>query len=126
MPAMNVAAKIPPYLRFDQATRRLALSPHEQAFVQNPYEAYGFLHAHSPTFFWEDFGFWCLGGFDDVNRTLRDRRLGRQKPQGAPDSMGNLGGREHLRDFDALDTTSMIEIEPPVHTRLRMLVNRAF
>jgi unspecific monooxygenase len=123
---MNVAADILRYLDFDPATRRLRLDPHEPRFVQDPYEAYAFLHAQGSVFFWENYGFWCLGGFDDVNRTLRDRRFGRQKPAGAPDTIGLTSSRDHLADFDALDAASMIELEPPVHTRLRTLVNRAF
>jgi cytochrome P450 len=115
-----------PYLDFDPASRRVRLDPHEPAFVQDPYAAYRFLHAHAPTFFWEEYGFWCLGGFDDVNRTLRDRRLGRQKPAGAADSQGRSGERLHLADFDGVEANSLLELEPPVHTRLRTLVNRAF
>jgi unspecific monooxygenase len=123
---MNIAVPALPYLDFDGRTKRVRLSPHEPAFVQNPYEAYSFLHAHAPTFFWEDYGFWCLGGFEAVSHTLRDRRLGRQGPAGAADDQGSRGDRSHLTDFDALDATSMIELEPPIHTRLRTLVNRAF
>ncbi|MFA6157211.1 cytochrome P450 [Mesorhizobium sp.] len=115
-----------PYLAFDPATRRLRLDPHEPAFFQNPSEAYGFLHRASNAFFWEDFGFWCLGGFDDVNRLLRDRRFGRQNPAGIPDTRGIGEGRTHLAAFDAIEANSMLELEPPVHTRLRTLVNRAF
>src|SRR5262245_12460223 len=115
-----------PYLTFDPATRRMRLDPHAPAFVQDPYAAYRFLHEQGSTFFWEDYGIWCLGGYDDVNRTLRDRRLGRQKPAGAADSIGNPGERAHLGDFDAVEANSLLELEPPVHTRLRTLVNRAF
>jgi cytochrome P450 len=115
-----------PHLEYDPATRRLRLDPHEPAFVQNPYAAYRFLHEHGSTFFWEEYGIWCLGGYDDVNRALRDRRLGRQKPPGAADSIGNPGERTHLSDFDAVEANSLLELEPPVHTRLRTLVNRAF
>ena len=123
---MSQTSVQPDYLSFESATRRLRLDPHEPRFVQNPYEAYAWLHSVSPSFFWEDYGFWCFGAYDDVNRLLRDRRLGRQKPEGAPDSQGNLGGREHLTAFDAIEANSMLELEPPVHTRLRTLVNRAF
>ncbi len=123
---MSHASDLPSYLDFDANSRRVRLAPHASAFVQDPYQAYSALHAPSPVFFWEDFGFWCLGGFEDVNRVLRDRRLGRQKPEGAPDSQGNKGARDHLTNFDVLDATSMIELEPPIHTRLRTLVNRAF
>src|SRR5262245_6760931 len=115
-----------PYLVFDPATRRLRLDPHEPAFVQDPYAAYRFLHAQASTFFWEEYGFWCLGGYEDVNRTLRDRRLGRQRPPGADDDQGVTGERSHLGDFDGVEANSLLELEPPVHTRLRTLVNRAF
>ncbi|MER8580001.1 cytochrome P450 [Mesorhizobium sp. M1423] len=116
----------PPYLAFDPATRRLRLDPHEPAFFQDPYEAYAFLHGASNAFFWEEFGFWCFGGFDDVNRLLRDRRFGRQNPAGIPDSRGIGQDRTHLSAFDGIEANSMLELEPPVHTRLRTLVNRAF
>lgn len=116
----------PPYLAFDPATRSLRLDPHEPAFFHNPYEAYTFLHGASNAFFWEEFGFWCFGGFDDVNRLLRDRRFGRQNPAGIPDSRGIGQDRTHLSAFDGVEANSMLELEPPVHTRLRTLVNRAF
>ncbi|MER8426125.1 cytochrome P450 [Mesorhizobium sp. M1403] len=116
----------PPYLAFDPATRRLRLDPHEPAFFQDPYEAYAYLHGASNAIFWEEFGFWCFGGFDDVNRLLRDRRFGRQNPAGIPDSRGIGQDRTHLSAFDGIEANSMLELEPPVHTRLRTLVNRAF
>ena len=120
---MTLAA--PACLDFDPSTRRLRLDPHDDRFVQDPYEAYTFLHAVAPTFFWEDYGMWCFGGYDAVNRLLRDRRLGRERPGGYLSIAAN-GGREHLSSFDAIEANSMLELEPPVHTRLRTLVNRAF
>ncbi|MCO5066073.1 MAG: cytochrome P450 [Rhizobiaceae bacterium] len=116
----------PPYLHFEASTRRLRLDPHEPRFVQNPYEAYAWLHERSPAFFWEDYGMWCFGGYEQVNRLLRDRSLGRQNPLGIPGSASVAKGREHLAAFDAVEAHSMLELEPPVHTRLRTLVNRAF
>lgn len=116
----------PSYLQFDSQARRIRLDPHEPAFVQNPYEAYAFFHAHCPVFFWEDYGIWCLAAFDDVNRTFRDRRFGRERPGGYMESVRTRGDRAHLADFDRVEAGSMLELEPPVHTRLRTLVNRAF
>ncbi|WP_192364779.1 cytochrome P450 [Mesorhizobium mediterraneum] len=114
------------YLAFDSSTRHVRLDPHEPAFFQNPYEAYAFMHGASNVFFWEEFGFWCFGGFDDVSRLLRDRRFGRQNPAGIPDRSGVGQDRTHLSAFDGIEANSMLELEPPVHTRLRTLVNRAF
>lgn len=110
-----------PYLAFDAERRSVRLDPHAPGFAQDPYPAYAFLHAHAPVFFWEDYGLWCLAGFDDVSRALRDRRLGRERPKD-----GDAEDRAHLADFDAVERWSLLELEPPLHTRLRALVNRAF
>ncbi|HWK64893.1 MAG TPA: cytochrome P450 [Rhizobiaceae bacterium] len=115
-----------PYVSFDPASQRVRLDPHEPRFVQNPYEAYAWLHETSPTFFWEDYGFWCFGRYEDVSRVLRDRRCGRAKPPGSADDQRYTGDRSHLVHFDGIEANSMLELEPPAHTRLRTLVNRAF
>jgi unspecific monooxygenase len=107
------------------ADRRLRLDPHEPRFVQDPYAAYAALHAAGGAFFWEDYGFWCVGRFDAVNRLLRDRSLGRERPGGYM-SVAAGGCRAHLSAFDRVEASSLLELEPPAHTRLRGLVNRAF
>ena len=113
----------PDYLHFDPATRHVRIDPHQPDFVQNPYAAYAWLHHNARVFFWEDYGFWCFAGYDDINKLFRDRRFGREEPGGY---RANAINREHLKDFDGVERHSMLEIEPPVHTRLRTLVNRAF
>lgn len=123
---MNASTPPPACLSFNASTRRLRLDPRDKRFYQNPYEAYAWLHGRGSTFFWEEFGHWCFGGYEDVNRLLRDRRFGRQNPAGIPDSRGVGADRSHLKSFDAIEANSMLELEPPVHTRLRTLVNRAF
>lgn len=123
---MTKLPEFPAGLRFDVRTRRVRLDPHEPSFVQDPYAAYAFFHARARAFFWEDFGFWCFSGHDDVNRLLRDRRLGRERPGGYRNFPEGAQARRHLQAFDAVETHSMLELEPPVHTRLRTLVNRAF
>ncbi len=115
----------PDYLSFDALSRRVSIDPHDPAFFQNPYPAYAFLHANCPVFYWEEFGKWSFAGFDDVNRLLRDRAFGRENPDGPP-APQTSGPRAHVADFDAVEAHSLLEREPPVHTRLRTLVNRAF
>jgi unspecific monooxygenase len=114
-------------LRFDPASRRLALDPRDPRFFQNPYAAYARLHEAGRLFFWEDYGFWCAASHAHVGAILRDRRLGRQILHVAPrDELGWPDRPGHLADFDALEQHSLLELEPPEHTRLRGLVNRAF
>jgi unspecific monooxygenase len=122
---MSPAPVAPSFLSLDAGSRHVRLDPHSAAFVQDPYAAYASLHADAPTFFWEEYGFWCFAGYDAVNRLLRDRRFGREKPEGAAED-GYAGPRDHLVDYDAFSSHSMLELEPPAHTRLRTLVNRAF
>jgi len=111
----------------DVARRRVRLDPRDPGFFDDPYRAYAAIHEASPVFFWEDYGFWCFAGHADVSALLRDRRFGRQITHLM--SRAELGWPEpkpHLRPFDALERHSILELEPPEHTRLRNLVNRAF
>ncbi len=91
----------------------------EDSFVQNPYPFYDRARAAGPVGMWEEMG--MLAAFDHatVCALLRDRRLGRTplEPRPAP---------EHLGPFRALEHDSLLELEPPRHTRLRALVLRAF
>jgi cytochrome P450 len=116
----------PHYLQFDATTSRVNIDPHSPEFYQDPYAAYAFLHEACPAFYWEEFGIWCFAGFDDVNRLLRDRTLGRENPDGPPAPQNPDQPRGHIAAFDGVEAHSLLEREPPVHTRLRTLINRAF
>lgn len=102
----------------------ISQNPKDPDFVQDPYRFYAEMHRTSPVFFWQEYGMWCVSGYDQVNALLRDRRLGRENRWGAP--LNPATGRGHLTDFDRIESGSLLELEPPVHTRLRTLVNRAF
>ncbi len=101
--------------------KRFSQSPRAAAFVQDPYPFYDMARATGPFFDWEDYGFPCAAGHVEVNALLRDRRFGRELP-GAP----RPPVPEHLRAFRAVDDLSMLDREPPDHTRLRRLVLRDF
>lgn len=105
-------------------TLSVSQDPSAPDFVQDPYRFYAERHRNAPVFYWEDYGMWCVAGYDQVNGLLRDRRFGRENRWGAP--LNQIEGRGHLADFDRIESGSLLEREPPAHTRLRTLVNRAF
>ncbi len=116
-----------PFLSIDAAARRVSLDARDPAFYSDPNPIYAELHAHAPTFFWEEQKQWYFTGYDQVNALLRDRRFGRQILHVASrEELGMPPPLPHLKHFDAAEAWSLLEIEPPEHTRLRTLVNRAF
>jgi unspecific monooxygenase len=118
---------LPSFLRIDPATRRLSLDARDPAFYGAPNATYAALHAQCPTFYWEEQKQWFFTGYDQVNMLLRDRRFGRQILHIASrEELGLPEPEAHLQNFDLAERYSLLEIEPPEHTRLRTLVNRAF
>lgn len=96
-------------------------SPREPGFVQDPYPFYDRVRAAAPLFHWAEYGHLCTARFDLTNAILRDRRFGRVAPDGV-----NTPIAQHLAPFYEVESFSLLDREPPDHTRLRMLVLRAF
>lgn len=99
----------------------LAQSPTDLGFVQNPYPFYDRLRALGPLVVWDDYAIPAATTYQAVNTTLRDRRFGRQEPAERAEP-----SPAHLAPFHAVERHSMLDAEPPRHTRLRTLVLRAF
>ena len=99
----------------------LSLSPLDPDFVQDPYTAYDRARVAGPVVFWKEYDMYAAFDAATVQALLRDRRLGREKP---PHLLQPTA--DHLRDWDRVEATSMLDMEPPRHTRLRSLVLRAF
>ncbi|MBE2183251.1 MAG: cytochrome P450 [Anaerolineae bacterium] len=96
-------------------------------FRANPYPAYTLLRQHTPIVFRDELGMWVVSRHRDVATILRDRRFGRsidhiltREQRGVPPKP------QHRRAFDMLSENSMFDKEPPDHTRLRGLVQKAF
>jgi len=96
-------------------------SPTDPDFVQHPYPAYERARAQGDLVWWQDYDMPAAMTHRAVNALLKDRRFGREIPA----EMAKPGP-EHLAPFLAVEATSLLDAEPPRHTRLRALVLRAF
>lgn len=96
-------------------------SPTDPEFVQDPYAFYDRARATGPLFYWDEYDLICTASADVASAVLRDRRFGRETP---PELQKPIP--PHLAPFFAIEAHSMLELEPPRHTRLRSLVLRAF
>ncbi|KMK67610.1 cytochrome P450 [Puniceibacterium sp. IMCC21224] len=95
--------------------------PADPAFNQNPYPLYARMRAAGDLVWWQDYAMPCATSQKAVQALLRDRRFGREVP---PELVQPIP--THLAPFYAVEAHSMLELEPPRHTRLRSLVLRAF
>ena len=101
--------------------KTLYQSPTDPVFVQNPYPFYELARSQGPFFLWQDYNLICTPNAAACNAIFRDRRFGREVPAEVAPQIP-----DHLRPFYAVEAHSMLELEPPRHTRLRGLVLRAF
>ena len=99
----------------------MSQDPTAPDFVQAPYPFYDRMRAAGDLVWWEDYGMPCAVSHRAVQALLRDRRFGREVP---PEMAPEIP--DHLAPFYAIENHSMLELEPPRHTRLRGLVLRAF
>jgi cytochrome P450 len=97
------------------------------AFVADPYPVYTRLREEAPVHYSEANGGWMLFRYEDVHATLRDHsrfssrgRFSAALQRMDPDTRARIGPlTDHF-------TVGMLANDPPDHTRLRGLVNRAF
>ncbi|MGR3541967.1 MAG: cytochrome P450 [Hasllibacter sp.] len=98
---------------------RISQDPTERAFVQDPYPHYARMRALGPVVHWDEYAMPCATTHAAVMAVLKHRGMGRER-RPAPDIAARLA------PFYAVEAHSMLELEPPRHTRLRGLVLRAF
>ncbi|MGK5529652.1 cytochrome P450 [Streptomyces sp. URMC 129] len=108
----------------------LLLNPLEPGFTDDPYPAYRRMRETDPVHE-HPFGFWFLSRYEDVAALLRAAGL-------SVDARNLAGGvlRDQYDRLDRLDgpdqdsrsvlMKSMLDVDPPDHTRLRSLVTKAF
>ncbi|WP_329087548.1 MULTISPECIES: cytochrome P450 [unclassified Streptosporangium] len=105
----------------------MRFDPWNPEFVAHPYDVYDELRRERPVSFFEPTGQWLVARHADVNALLRDRRLGRSYLHVASHrEFGRPDDPEFQDPFWRVIRAGMLDVEPPVHTRLRRLVSKAF
>jgi cytochrome P450 len=94
------------------------LDPADPAFLADPYPAFAALRAQGPVHWHEGLGLFLAVSHAACDAVLRERGLGRLWKDREPAA--------ELAAFNLLHRTSLLENEPPTHTRLRRLVAAAF
>ena len=101
----------------------LRFDPLDPDFIADPYPFYRRLREAAPVYKTPQ-GFWLITRYEDVAFALRDKRFGK-------DFVGNMrrryGGEDGMKEpAIASLARTMLVLDPPDHTRLRGLVNKAF
>jgi cytochrome P450 len=94
--------------------------PTDPAFLQDPYPTYARLRREAPLAWYAPWSAWIVTRHADVDALLRDRRLGRviaDRPKAADPTHA---------PFAAIQAGSLLEIEPPDHTRVKQAVHDVF
>jgi hypothetical protein len=94
------------------------------AFLADPYPFYHRLRAADPVHLHET-GFWLVTRYADAVAILRDPRFARP-PGPAAENVDSLVERDQLSPREFLRAYGILWQNPPDHTRLRRLVNKAF
>ena len=106
----------------DDALNRIAtgaeLTALDPAFRTNPYPAFARLREREPVHYDDVIKRWILTRQDDIESLLRDRTMSVDPLKANPGT--------YMRIFERFHDFSMLFQDPPNHTRLRLLVSKAF
>jgi cytochrome P450 len=100
--------------------QQLLFNPFEPGFIENPYPAYQRLRDVAPVYE-SPFGVWILSQYEDVAALLRSDQ------SADPRNVSDGGFRQQSERLeDGIRRMSMLDRDPPDHTRLRKLVAKGF
>ncbi len=100
--------------------------PFAAGFTDDPYPQYATMRLQAPVY-QHPFGFWLLTGYEDVSWLLRAPGLSVEDDNVAADSLLRQLREEFYGDgAPRASALSMLDRDPPDHTRLRKLVSKAF
>lgn len=99
----------------------MEFDPLSEEFFEHPYEVYRWLRDEAPAYHNERIGFWALSRYDDCIEAHRDVAT-YTSTRGL--TLAQLTSAEFGQVVEHIG--SMIMMDPPMHDRMRKLVNRAF
>ena len=100
-------------------------NPFLPSYQANPYPAYAALRAEDPVHFSAAIQAWVLTTHEDCERVLRDEETFSSSSDTASGQLATVL-QEQRREFPLGEVPTVLNSDPPVHTRLRTLLNRAF
>lgn len=100
-------------------------NPFLPSFAQNPYPAYASLRSSEPVHFSAPLQAWVVTSYAECERILRDQAAFSSNPMLATSPMARQA-QERRREFPLGEVPTVLTSDPPVHTRLRGIVSRAF
>jgi cytochrome P450 len=106
------------------SSTQVTYDPFAEGFAENPYPHYAAMREADPVH-QTPFGVWVVFKYDDVRSMLRDQGLSVEERHMHPTVMSELAQQE-MGDAAELGSRSMLNVDPPAHTRLRRLVSKAF
>lgn len=96
-------------------------SPTDPSFVANPYAFYNEIRSLGDFVFWEDYDMVVATTHVACASFMKHPKLGRVPPVDPSPK-----GQSHLKAFQRLENKSLLELEPPDHTRLRKAAMQGF
>ena len=100
-------------------------NPLEPGYVEDPYSHFAEMREHDPVHL-TLVNQWLLFAYDDVSRLLRDPTLSVSNENIEVHDEDRMSKFIELAGEDFERSTSMLNVDPPDHTRLRRLVSKAF
>ncbi|MBP6819246.1 MAG: cytochrome P450 [Ferrovibrio sp.] len=97
----------------------------DAAVIADPYPSLHALMEHDPVHWSDKLGGWILTRYDHIRQSLRDRRFSSDRMRPFFDRMPDAE-RADLRELDASMRLWAVFNDPPAHTRVRGLMNKAF
>jgi cytochrome P450 len=89
--------------------------------LADPYPYYARLRSAAPVYWVDQFGGWVLTRYADVTTVLRSPNASSDRANKSPQQAG-----PEYQALNEVRAFSMLNADPPRHTRLRSLVNKAF